>query len=221
MQKIRYLPLFLLLLFSVAGLSCRSASDRTEEGLARDTSGLSAEQQDKKALELFKKAYEILGDSSRKEAVPKLEALYREIIDNYPKAVLTQECYWRLILIYLNDYSPSAYDKVESAYNAFIVRYPASQFRGEVEDAISQNYFHNGRWDAIIKLYTPAVRNYIKTGKLSRPQEMFMFAEAKLKLGDAAEAEKGYKIVIGLFPNSRQGSVSKLRLEDIGKLKNK
>ncbi|MDA8431890.1 MAG: tetratricopeptide repeat protein [Nitrospiraceae bacterium] len=217
MGKIRYFLLFLLLLYSLALISCRSAATKTEGEGEKGTTGLSAEEQDKGALVLFQQVFDLLQDSDRKAAVPKMEALYREIITRYPKAALTQESYWRLVLIYLKDYDPPAYGKAEATYEEFISRYPQSQFRREVENDITNAYYRNGQWESLMKFCTPAVKRYIEKGKLDRPLDMFLYAEAKKNLGDTAEAVKGYKIVIALFPNSREGSMAKLRLAAIEK----
>jgi TolA-binding protein len=221
MPKIRFLFLCLLLLCSIAGFSCRSAAPRTEGGAEKGPVGLSAEEQDKRALVLFQQIFDIMQSSDRKDAVPEMETLYREIIEKYTKAVLSQESYWRLVLIYLNDYDPPAFDKAEAAYADFIAKHPESQFRREIENDISNAYYRTGKWERLMKFCTPTVRQYIEKGRIERPRDMFMYAEAKKNLGDTAEAVKGYKIVIALFPKSREGLMAKQRLETIEKEKTK
>ncbi len=209
----------MLLAWSVAAISCRSAATKTDRGAEEASTGLSVEEQDKGALELFQKAFDVLQSSDRKTAVPKMETLYREIIDKYPKAALTQEAYWRLVLIYLRDYEPPAFDKAEATYKDFVEKYSGSQFGREMEGDISDAYYRMGKWESLLKFYTPAVRQYIEKGTLARPRGMFMYSEAKMNLGDTVEAVKGYKIVVARFPESREGSMAKQRLEAIEKTK--
>ncbi len=174
-------------------------------------------EQDKRALELFQKIYETLDKGKRAQVLPEVERLYQELIDSYPDAALAQESYWRIIVICLNDHTPPAFDRAEAYYNRFIARYPASQVKGEIDKALSDSYYRNKQWDRLIKLFTPSIRLYIEKGKLSKPQDMFMYAEAKLNLGDLVEAEKGYRIVVALFPKTREGALSAARLEEIRK----
>ena len=83
------------------GVSANTAGDVTEE------KSLSVEDQNKKAFEAFNKILEITeGSSDRASMREPLVAAYREIIEKYPKAYLSQESYWRLVTIYLNDYDP-------------------------------------------------------------------------------------------------------------------
>jgi hypothetical protein len=44
-----------------------------------------------------------------------------------------------------------------------------------------------------------------------------MYAEANFNLGNFKEAEKGYKIVMDLFPKLNESKKSMARLEEIGK----
>jgi TolA-binding protein len=167
------------------------------------------------ALALFQQAYETTEMGSRAEVVSELERLYREIIDRYPRAALAQEAYLRLVIICLKDYSPPAFDKAEELHRRFIALYPASQFRTEIEDTLTDNYTRNGQWERLLRMYTPAVRKYIETGKLAKPRDMFLYAEAKYRLNDLVEAEKGYRIVIALFPRTRESSLAAERLDEI------
>jgi outer membrane protein assembly factor BamD (BamD/ComL family) len=169
---------------------------------------------------LFQQVFDILQSSDRKAAVPKMETLYREIIDYYPKAALAQEAYWRLVLIYLRDYDPPAFEKAEATYRDFVEKYPGSQFEREIEGDISDTYYRGGKWESLLKFYAPAVSQYIEKGTLASPRDMFMYAEAKMNLGDTVEAAKGYKIVIARFPDSRESSVAKRRLESMEKTEN-
>ena len=200
--------------------SCATAPDRPQPA-REDVKGMPADEQDKRALELFRRIYDTFEKGNRAQALPEVERLYGELIDTYPEAALAQESYWRLILIFLNDHTPPAFDRAEAYYNRFMAKYPSSQVRGEIDKALSDSYYRNRQWDRLLKFYTPAIKLYIEKGKLSKPQDMFMYAEAKLNLGDLVEAEKGYRIVIALFPRTRESALSSERLEEIRKRKPK
>ncbi len=48
---------------------------------------------------------------------------------------------------------------------------------------------------------------------------LFYYSEAKYGLGDIKEAEKGYRTITVLFPQSSEAMVSKKRLEEISSKK--
>lgn len=211
----------LILSLSLSAVSCRTAADREREERERLPQKLSLDEQNKRAMDTFQNIFSLLEDSERKAVLPRLEQMYKEIIDNYPDAALSQESYWRLILIYLEDYNPPLFDKIEVLYAGFTLSYPQSQFRNEVEDMIATSYARHAKWQDLIKFSTPVVKQYIDTGKLARPQLMFAYADAKMNLGDIDEAEKGYRIVIALFPLSRESDMAKYRLEALKRIKYK
>ncbi len=207
------------------------ASEPTgEEQKEAGTVELSASEQNKKAMAAFQKILDLTQEADRSAVLPQIEAAFRDIIDKYPKASITQECYWRLMTVYLTDYSPPSFEKAEAVREEFIKKYPDSRTKDLIDDTLSNGYYMNSKWEKLLKFYTPAVKRFIKEsagkekidrGSLSRPLEMFMYSEAKLNLGDLAEAEKGYKIVIALFPDSKESATSKKRLEDIKSRKSK
>jgi len=214
----------LIFVASMTGISCKSAGDRpttVSQDAGENTRELSVEEQDKMALEVFQKVFTLIEDSSREAVLPQMEALYLDLIQKYPKAKLAQESYWRLALMYTNDFNPPAYEKIEGLYGRFISLYPDSQFRAEIDDAISNCYSRNGKWESLEKFYAPVIRQYIETGILSRPQDMYRYGEAKRHLGDLAEAEKAFRIVISMFPRSRESALSKMKLEEVKKIKYK
>lgn len=181
---------------------------------------LSQSEQDKRALEIFDQLVAILSEGDRKAALPKAEELYLKIINEYPAAALGQECYWRLILINLRDYVPPRLDKAEAHHRDFLKKYPQSPLKHEIEDALTKAYYANGKWEKLLVFYAPVIRRYIETGKLERPYDIYYYAEAKMNLGDLVEAEKGYKIIVSVFPQSREGSLAVQRLAELAKKKN-
>ena len=200
---------------ALAVTSCASAPQQAQQKPGDDTAVSDQQAQDAAALALFQQAYETLGKGNRAEAVPEMERLYREIIDRYPRAALAQEAYWRLILICLRDYSPPAFDKAEELHMRFLALHPDSHFRAEIDNTLTESYGKNKQWERMLRMYTPAVRKYIETGKLAQARDMFMYAEAKYGLNDLVEAEKGYKIVIALFPRTRESSLAAERIKEI------
>lgn len=163
---------------------------------------LSVAEQNKGAQVLFEKIFEVVDNNERKDVLLQIEAMYRDIVNTYPKAPLAQESFWRLILIYLNDYNPPLFDKLETTYGQFIERYPQSPFRDEIERDIAKSLFFHKQWDRIIRFTTPAVKAFISSGKLGNPREMLLYSEAKLNLGDTEDAARGFKIVIVNFPKT-------------------
>lgn len=213
--------LMLPVLLSLVLSSCATTDPKQDREAVRPVApgspSMSQKEQDTRALEIFEQIAEVFSESDRKTAVPKAEVLYLRIINEYPDATLGQESYWRLILICLRDYDPPRYEKAEGYYREFMKKYPRSPLRREIEDSISKSLYADSKWDKIIVFYTPAVKRYIETGKLDRPHDIFFYAEAKLNLGDLVEAEKGYKIVISLFPTSREGTIAAKRLDELVK----
>lgn len=180
---------------------------------------LTAEEQDKMARAVFSSISDLLAESDRETSLPKIEALYQEIIDKYPRSALSQESYWRLVMIYLHDYNPPLLSRAEELYRNFETKYPASPFIREIRNALSNSYYKYKEWSRLLRLHSPEVKKYIETGKLSNPHDMFRYSEAKYGLGDIEEAVKGYNITISLFPSSKEASLSKIKLEEIKKEK--
>ncbi len=173
-------------------------------------------EQDAKALAAFNEILSISQASDSRQAVlPQIEKIYNEIITKYPEASLAQESYWRLIAIYVNDYNPPAYEKAEALYNEFFKKYPESDLRGFIDETLGTSYYKNAEWDKLLKVCLPSYRKYIEEGKRPRPSLIFMYSEANFNLGNFTEAEKGYKIVIEMFPRLSESIKAKERLEEI------
>ncbi|HBH61164.1 MAG TPA: hypothetical protein DDX85_05365 [Nitrospiraceae bacterium] len=169
-----------------------------------------------KSLELFKSVLELIETTdNRKSVLPKIEELYENIIRDYPNAPLAQESYWKLITIYVEDYSPPAYDKAEMKYNEFVKMYPQSYIKGFIDDTLSNSYYKNADWNGLLTLTSPVYHEYLEKGKQPRPSMIFMYAEANYNLGNIEEAVRGYEIVSDLFPKLIVGVKSKQMLEKI------
>ena len=68
---------------------------------------LPVEEQEKKVNELFGRILSLTEEAEdRQSVVPKMEALYDEIINNYPDVPLVEETYWRLIALSVEEFKP-------------------------------------------------------------------------------------------------------------------
>jgi TolA-binding protein len=176
---------------------------------------------EKKSLEVFNEILKTTRSSlDRKSLLPKLEKQYLNIIEEYPDAPLAQESHYRLITLYIDDYSPSRFRKAESLYKDFVKKYPHSTFKGLIQDTLGKGYHRALKWDKMLELSTPAFNTYVEEGKRPRPSLIYYYAEAHYKLGNPEEAEKGYRILLDLYPKLIEGINAKKRLEEI-KSKNK
>jgi tetratricopeptide (TPR) repeat protein len=169
------------------------------------------------AYELFEKILILSDKSDKKDVFEEIEKLYLEIIQKYPDTALAQECYWRLIIHYVNNSTPPMFEKAENMYAEFLRNYPESVIRNLIIDTLSKGYYKSGAWEKIITLNLPAVQAFYETKKSSNPSPLFMYAEAHFNLGNLQEAEKVYRSLIEAFPKSRQASSSRKRLDEMQK----
>ncbi len=173
-------------------------------------------EEETKSLELFTEVLELVeSNDDRKSVLSKIEELYDKIIRLYPDAPLAQESYWKLITIYVDDYSPPDYEKAEVRYREFLEKYPGSFMRGFIEDTLGNSYYNNLEWNRLLKLSAPAYQEYVENGKQPRASMVFMYSEANYNLGNIEEARKGYEIVAKLFPKLIVGINSKKMLQKI------
>lgn len=211
MKKSRiFLPLFLIVVFLAAPLSdLRAADDK------QGADELSVDEQNKKALESFNEILDLSESGDRQKVLPQLEAAYLKIISSYPKANLTQETYWRLVQIYMNEHVPPAFEKAEGLRREFNKKYPGSRMGDLIDRSIADGYYKNSMWDKLLVFIAPSIKQSVETGKFTKVYDLFMFTEAKYNLNDLVEAEKGYKLIINKFPDFRESKIAKKRLEEI------
>ena len=168
------------------------------------------------SLRVFSDALDLIQSSKdRKAVLPQVENLYKKIINDYYDTPLAQESYWRLISIYIDDYSPPAYEEAESLYQDFLNKYPGSPLRGFIAETLGKSYYKSAQWDKLLKVCTPAFKEYTEEGKRPKPSLMFMYAEANFNMGSVAEAERGYEIFLEVFPRAGNSIKAKTRLEEI------
>jgi TolA-binding protein len=217
-----------LVVIAVFICSCAATHEKVEIEETKEAEPSPAEiqkvpvhkEEEVKSLELFTEVLDLVesGDD-RKTVLPQIEELYEKIIEQYPQAPLAQESYWKLITIYVEDYSPPAYDKAEAVYYEFVGKYPKSFMKGFIEDTIGNSYYKNKDWERLLKLTSPMYREYLDSGNQPRASMMFMHAEAQYNLGNIEEAEKVYKITEKLFPKLIVGIKSRKMIEKIEKNK--
>jgi TolA-binding protein len=222
-KTIKYLLLFFFLI-SVSvfpSLSFSTGNPENMKATVPEEKKKPVSEREAKAYELFNEILELTQNPDIAEALPKIEALYLRIIQEYPETALAQESYWRLVMLYVDKASPTEYEKAELLYHQYLQKYPNPVLKSAIEDSLSQSYIRRKKWDKVLQLYLPEINEFKEKGKLSNPNPLFMYAEAKFNLGDIVEAEKAYTDVIELFPTSYRAATAKKRLEEIKNKKEK
>jgi len=171
-----------------------------------------------KSLEIFTEILEVSRSArDRQSVLPQLEALYTQLIRNFPETPLAQESHWKLINIFVNEYSPPDYDKAEKFYRDFLKKYHDSPLRGVVEDTLGRSYMKHAEWSRLLTLCSSSYSGFVENKITPKASLMFMYAEANYNLGNIEQAEKAYSIVSGLFPELSVGKKSKSMIEEIRK----
>lgn len=177
-----------------------------------------ATEEEKKSLELFMEILDIVQSSDdRQKILPDVIGRYEKIISEYPDAPLAQESYWKLITIYLDDYSPPDYDEAERLHRQFIVNYPDSFFKGIIEDTLAKSYYKNEEWNRLLSLTAPVYEEYQVSKKQPRGAFLFLYGEAQFNLGNREDAEKAYRAVVDVYPGTTMGMKSKDMLEELSR----
>ncbi len=201
--------IFCLLLTWLSLISCASPA---KDPLSRNQT-LSGEEQNVKTLDALQELSRLSGDP--RKTMRAREAAYIDLINKYPDSQWAYECYNRLMLIYLTEYAPPAFDKAEAVRERFVKKYAGSSAGNLLDDTLADAYHRNGEWTKLIKLYTTSIKRFVELWNVIRPRDMFLYAEAKFHLGDRDEARKGYNIIIFYFPNSPESTPARNRLEEI------
>ncbi len=127
--------LFLLaaVLIVASGCAEKTAGVGEGAGVPEKASGLSPEEQDKKAYEILNQILELSSGMKRQSNLPQMKELYRDIIEKYPESYLAQESYLRLIIIAREEKTAAGDARAEQLYQEFLVRYPNSRMRRILE----------------------------------------------------------------------------------------
>jgi tetratricopeptide (TPR) repeat protein len=208
----------IICIFTVFSLSACATAPGEKGKETRPEIALSPEEREAGAFEKFNEILVVSRSTKNREAVlPEMVELYTGLIDEYPDVPVAQESYWKLIEIYVKDFSPPDYKKAEALHNRFVRNYPQSGLKGLVEKTLAVSYYRNKEWDRLLKLSAPGFKGFIEKGGPPFPFLIFMYAEANFQLGNYKEAEKGFQIVIEEFPQLNENKRAKARIEYIKK----
>jgi tetratricopeptide (TPR) repeat protein len=205
--------------------SCATVPKETQQVLPDETSAPDRINEDNvrteeeiKSLDIFTEILAISRSTrDRQSVLPKIEALYTQLIRNFPETPLAQESHWKLINIFVNEYSPPNYDKAEKFYSDFLKKYHDSPLKGVVEDTLGRSYVKHSEWSRLLALCSSSYRGYVEKKIAPKASLLFMYAEANYYLGNIDQAEKAYLIVSGLFPELPVGKKSKSMIKEIRK----
>jgi tetratricopeptide (TPR) repeat protein len=171
---------------------------------------------EEKSLQLFNEIYKLVSSSPDKKSVlPEIEKLYLEIITKYPDAPLAKESYWRLVRVYMYDYSPPAFQKAELRYQEFSDKYPQSQLIKRIQEVISKGYYRNSDWNNLLRICTPEFNALKEKGQKPKPSLIYMYSEANFHLGNIEEAIEGYRALVKLYSRTNEGRKASIRLKEI------
>ncbi|RME64769.1 MAG: outer membrane protein assembly factor BamD [Nitrospirae bacterium] len=182
----------------------------------------SVQKQQKEAMNLFQKILEVSEQKGpTPEALEEKIALLRQMPERYPDAPLSQEAYWHIINIYLNQFYPPKVEEAEKTYREFLKKYPRSPLKNAIESTFNLFYFQHKMWDKLERMHRARVKKFIETGRIDSPFYFYMYSLAKMNLGELEEAEKGFKWIILKYPTTQAAKDAKRQLKNIEKLRKK
>lgn len=173
------------------------------------------EKQEELAMQTYQQMLELTAERSRYEVLDQLRDGYYKVINEYPDSFLAEESYLRLILHYLHDYEIPREDDAERLYKEYFEKYPKPRMNNAINDALSRHYYEFGRWEKLAKFTTPFMRAYVKEGKFANTIYLFFYSESKFRLGEYDEARRGFRIIMRLFPDTKEADHAKKRLAEI------
>jgi tetratricopeptide (TPR) repeat protein len=186
--------------------------------MAKPKKVLTPAEQEKGSIKAFNEILDISRSSDkRQDILPEMEEMYARLIKDYPDAALAQESYWRMIMIYVDEYSPPLYEKAESLYNQFLTDYPDSALKNQIERTLARSYYLNAEWDKLLKFTAPEYKKYTEQGKRPFPFLLLMYAEANFRLGNFQESGDAFKIILEKFPKMHNKGKITTRLDQIKK----
>jgi tetratricopeptide (TPR) repeat protein len=213
-MKTSYLIITAFLLLFIS--ACATAPKKEEAYPGQINKTMSVEEQRKKGLEKFDEILTVRQSLRyRQDALPGMEKLYLELIDQYPDAPIAQESYWKLVESYVKDYSPPRYDEAEELYTRLVRDYPQSFFKKMVERTLGVRLRISKEWERLLRISTPAYREYIEKGTKPLPLMIFSYAESNFWLGNYEESEKAFKVLIEEFPRRSESRLPEARIKYI------
>jgi hypothetical protein len=204
--------LFGILIFVFLLYACATPPEQKPSGMINPS--IPVEEQKTLAMAKFNDILTLRESTHDRDSIrPELENLYLDLVTEYPDAPLAQESYWKLIEIYLKEYSPPEYDRAEELYGRFVQLYPeAGMMKIMIDRTLGIMYYKNREWERLLKLSTPLFRAYVEEGKRTPPFMLFSYAESNFQLRNFDDAEQGFKVVLKDFPDYSENRLSQARV---------
>jgi len=177
------------------------------------SSDLPRDEQNRKAIEIFKEMYELEKTTPREEIPSAMIEGYLRIIREYPKSALAEEAHWKVIKMYLRNFNPPKRKEAEELYERFLENYPDSVILPQAQLELLQFYGRQRMWREILILSASITRvNRDKPPLLP----LFYYAEANYQLDRKDEAARAFELVAERIPrNSSLTPRTKERLQEL------
>jgi tetratricopeptide (TPR) repeat protein len=212
-SKMKRVNILFSILIIVSLLSaCATAPEQKPSDMIKPSIPL--EEQKTLAMAKFNDILTLRESTHNRDAIrPELENLYLDLVTEYPDAPLAQESYWKLIEMYLKEYSPPEYDRAEELYGRFVQLYPEpGMMKIMIDRSLGIMYYKNREWERLLKLTAPLFRAYVDEDKRTAPFLLFSYAESNFQLRNFDDAEQGFKVVLKDFPDFSENRLSKARV---------
>jgi TolA-binding protein len=200
-----------MVLFACATTPPAEESPPAEE----KTAALTPEEQDKRAMKAYENILALAENQRRSQILPQLEQAHLNVIEQYPDSYFAQESYLMLIRSYLVDYYPPRWEKAESLYRRYMERYPEPKLNDTITYYIARAYYMHGKWQELAVFTIPFMKRYVEKGTSPAPAHLFYYSEAMYHTRDYREAEKGYRLILRNYPDTKEAEISKTRLDDM------
>ena len=99
---------------------------------------LTPAEQEKRAYEILEEILQLSDAVYRKENIPQIKALYREIIETCPDTGMAQESFLRLVLLAKENKTAEGNAEAEQVYQEFLQRYPDSRLQRIIENELAK-----------------------------------------------------------------------------------
>lgn len=174
---------------------------------------LPRDEQNKKALEIFKEMYEVERTTPREDIPSVMIEGYLRIIREYPRSALAEEAHWKIIKMYLRNFNPPRKKEAEELYESFLESYPDSVILPQAQTELLQFYGRNRMWREILVLSGSIIRAHRDNPPLL---PLFYYAESNYRLDRKDEAARAFELVAERVPgNSSLTPRTKERLQEL------
>lgn len=100
---------------------------------------LTPEEQNTRAFEILEEILQLSDTFYRKENIPQIKVLYREIIETCPDTGVAQESFLRLILLAKEEKTDEGDAAAAQLYREFLERYPDSRLKRIIENELARD----------------------------------------------------------------------------------